>query len=71
MTVLRKPRLNNLQLGYQRNELVYEAVMTDLCLMGIIPKEVVEAFTGRQMSDSVKLPLAAQELETEQKKETA
>lgn len=70
MAVLRRPRLNNLQLGYQRNELVYEAVMTDLYLMGIIPKEVVETFTGRQISDSVKLPLAAQELEA-QKKETA
>jgi hypothetical protein len=63
MAALRKPRLNNLQLGYQRNELVYEAVITDLCLMGLIPKEVAEAFTGRQMSESLKMPAAAEALE--------
>jgi hypothetical protein len=60
---LKKPRLNNLQLAYQRNELTYEAVMTDLMLMGLIPKEVLEAFTGRQTADGLRLPGAAQELE--------
>jgi hypothetical protein len=63
MAVLKKARLNNLQLSYQRNDLVYEAVMTDLHLMGIIPKDVLEAFTGRQMSESVQVPDAAKELE--------
>jgi hypothetical protein len=61
--ILKKPRLNNLQLGYQRNELTYEAVMTDLYLMGIIPKDVCEAFTGREVSDSVQIPANAKELE--------
>jgi hypothetical protein len=63
MAVIKRERLNNLQLSYQRNELVYEAVMTDLYLMGVIPKDICEAFTGRKVSESVKLPPAAQELE--------
>jgi hypothetical protein len=56
MVGLRRPRLNNLQLSYSRNDLIYEAVMTDLCLMGAITKETCEAFTGREMSSSVKPP---------------
>jgi hypothetical protein len=60
---LKKPRLNNLQLTYQRNDLTYEAVMTDLMLMGVIPRNVLEAFTGRQISDGLKLPVLAEELE--------
>jgi hypothetical protein len=60
---LRRARLNNLTLSYQRNDLVYEAVMTDLHLMGIIPKEVLEAFTGRALGTNVQLPEAAKELE--------
>jgi hypothetical protein len=60
---LKKPRLNNLQLSYQRNDITYEAVMTDLHLMGIIPKDVLEAFTGRQLADTVRIPAAAEALE--------
>lgn len=60
---LKKPRLNNLQLSYQRNELTYEAVMTDLYLMGIIPKDVLQAFTGREVHDTITIPANAKELE--------
>jgi hypothetical protein len=63
--MLKKPRLNNLQLSYQRNDLTYEAIMTDLMLMGIVPKEVLEAFTGRQIADGLRLPAAAEELENQ------
>jgi hypothetical protein len=40
---------------------VYEAVMTDLALLGIIPKEVVEQLTSKQMSKALKLPSALEE----------
>jgi hypothetical protein len=64
---LKKPRLNNLQLSYHRNDPTYEAVLTDLYLMGLIPKNVCEAFTGREVSPTVVAPPAAQELEAAQK----
>jgi hypothetical protein len=64
MAVTKKARLNNTTLSYQRNELVYEAVMTDLYLMGVIPsKEILEAFTGRQFLPTIVPPPAAVELE--------
>jgi hypothetical protein len=65
MAVLRRARLNNLNLNYQRNDLVYEAVMTDLYLMGLISKEVLQAFTGRELGANIQLPEAAKELEKE------
>jgi hypothetical protein len=64
--VLRKPRLNNIQLNYQRNDLVYETVMIDLYLMGLISKDICQAFTGREVSDVVRLPTNALELEASQ-----
>ncbi len=57
---LRKPRMNNLQLGYQRNDLTYEAIMTDLVLMGIVDQDMAEAFMGRQISDGIKVPPGAE-----------
>jgi hypothetical protein len=61
---LKKPRLNNVQLNYQRNDLTYEAVMTDLYLMGIIPKDVLQAFTGREVLETITMPQAAKELDS-------
>jgi hypothetical protein len=62
--MIKKPRLNNIQLAYKRNDLIYEAVMTDLYLMGLIPKNVVEAFTGREVSEQIKMPAEATKLNT-------
>jgi hypothetical protein len=58
-----------MNLGYQRKELIYEAVMTDLALMGVIPKDVCVAFTGREFSPNLVLPAAAQELEDAQQEQ--
>jgi len=53
---LRKPRLNNMILANQRRDLTYEAIMTDLVLMGALDKEVVEKFTGVKFSELLKPP---------------
>jgi hypothetical protein len=37
--------------------------MTDLYLMGIIPKDVLQAFTGREVHDTITIPANAKELE--------
>jgi hypothetical protein len=48
---MRRSRLNNLKMGFHRRDLGYEAIMTDLVLMGVIPKETFESFTGIEMAD--------------------
>jgi hypothetical protein len=53
---MKEPRLNNMTLGFARRSIEYEAVMTDLVLMGAIPKEVCEAFTGIKFADYLKPP---------------
>ena len=53
---LRRPRLNNMTLGYRRRSIEYEAIMTDLVLMGAIPKDVCEKFTGTKFADTLKAP---------------
>jgi hypothetical protein len=53
---LKAPRLNNMTLGFARRTIEYEAVMTDMVLMGAIPKEVCEAFTGIKFADYLKPP---------------
>jgi hypothetical protein len=68
---LKQSRLNNLKLGYQRNDLTYEAVMIDLCLLGIIDKDICEAMTGRIFPENVRLPENALELEEERNAATA
>ena len=35
---LKKSRLNNLKMGFQRNSVEYEAIMLDLYLVGILSK---------------------------------
>lgn len=52
-------------LGFARRSLEYEAVLTDLVLMGAIPKEVCEAFTGIKFADYLKPPDAYSALEKE------
>ena len=56
MQQLKPSRLNNMRLSFQRRDLNYEAVMTDLYLMGALPKEIVEKFTGRAIPDHITLP---------------
>jgi hypothetical protein len=53
---MRKARLNNLSMSYQRREPVYEAVLTDLALMGIITREQCEALTGTKIGETTRLP---------------
>jgi hypothetical protein len=36
--------------------MIYEAVMTDLALMGAIPKNVCEALTGHVIPEGIELP---------------
>jgi hypothetical protein len=53
---LKKSRLNNKGLNFQRKDLMYEAIMTDLYLMGAIPKEIAEQYTGVKISDELRAP---------------
>jgi hypothetical protein len=57
---LKRPRLNNMNASFQRRDLLYETIMTDLYLLGLMPKEVVEGLTGHEVSEFVKLPDAVQ-----------
>lgn len=53
---LKKSRLNNLKMGFQRNSVEYEAIMLDLYLIGILSKEAFESLTGRECPSYVNLP---------------
>jgi hypothetical protein len=53
---MKQPRLNNMTLSFARRSIEYEAVMTDLVLMGAIPKDVCEQFTGVKFADYLKPP---------------
>lgn len=53
---LKKSRLNNLKMGFQRNSVEYEAIMLDLYLVGILSKEAFESLTGRECPSYVSLP---------------
>ena len=53
---LKKSRLNNLKMGFQRNSVEYEAIMLDLYIVGILSKEAFESLTGRECPSSVNLP---------------
>jgi hypothetical protein len=59
---MKDPRLNNMTLGYARRSIEYEAIMTDLALLGAITKETCEALTGIKFADYLELPEAAKEL---------
>lgn len=53
---LKKSRLNNLKMGFQRNSVEYEAIMLGLYLVGILSKEAFESLTGRECPSYVNLP---------------
>ena len=53
---LKKSRLNNLKMGFQRNSVEYEAIMLYLYLVGILSKEAFESLTGRECPSYVNLP---------------
>ena len=53
---LKKSRLNNLKMGFQRSSVEYEAIMLDLYLVGILSKEAFESLTGRECPSYVNLP---------------
>ena len=70
---LKKSRLNNLKMGFQRNSVEYEAIMLDLYLVGILSKEAFESLTGRECPSYVNLPNGMKPIycrpdETEEKK---
>jgi hypothetical protein len=51
-----------MNLEYQRDTLIYEAVMTDLALLGIISAEQCEALTDRKLGTNIKLPKGFEEV---------
>lgn len=62
---LKKSRLNNLKMGFQRNSVEYEAIMLDLYLIGILSKEAFESLTGRECPSYVNLPNGMKTIEEE------
>lgn len=53
----KKPsRFNNMKLGFQRREMLYEAIMIDLYLAGVLSKDKAEAFIGREISPILVAP---------------
>ena len=52
----RKNTLNNLQLGNARKAQVYQAVVTDLAIEGIIPLETAEGLLGYEIPDYLRSP---------------
>ena len=56
---MKATRLNNRKLAALRKDMVYEAVMTDLVLIGALDKEVVEQLIGRQIGEFLRDPTAA------------
>lgn len=64
---LQKSRLNNLKLGFHRRTVEYEAIFVDLYLAGVVPKEVVEAFTGRQVPDYLSAPKEVEQIKNKDK----
>lgn len=52
----RKNTLNNLILDNKRKDQVYQAVITDLALAGVIDMSVAEGLLGYKIPDYLKLP---------------
>lgn len=66
----RKSTLNNMSIqNYRRNPL-YQALVTDLCLEGIIPKETAEGILGYEIPSTMKSP-TGKTLEAQEKKPQA
>ena len=51
-------RLNNRKMRAIRKDVMYEAIMTDLYLIGAIDKSVAEDLVGHQISEYLVSPLA-------------
>lgn len=52
----RRNTLNNIILGNKRKDPVYQAVMTDLALAGVVDVKVAEALLGYRLPSYLKLP---------------
>lgn len=50
-------RLNNRKLRALRKDILYEAVMTDLYVIGALEKDVVEKLIGHEISEYITNPL--------------
>jgi hypothetical protein len=59
--MIKKSRLNNRRLRALRSDPIYEAVITDLYLIGAIDKQVAETLTGREIADHLTSPLVDDE----------
>lgn len=53
-----RSRLNNRKLRALRTEPVYEAVLTDLYLIGALDRAVVEKLIGHAVAEGLRDPLA-------------
>lgn len=65
-----KSRLNNRKLEFQRKELVYEAVMTDLVLMGALPRSLAEKFIGHEIPEYLTPPAGVEASEIDEEEDT-
>lgn len=52
-----RSRLNNRKLRALRTETIYEAIMTDLCLIGALDRDVTEKLIGHKLCAGLKNPL--------------
>jgi hypothetical protein len=51
------PRLNNTKIANYRREMLYEAVMSDLVLMGALTNEMVAPFLGHDVPSYLRAPV--------------
>ena len=58
--MIKKSSLNNRRLRSIRKSEVYEAVLTDLYLIGALQQDVVETLTGKKISSHLVNPLDGQ-----------
>ena len=54
-------RLNNRKMHALRKDVMYEAIMTDLYLIGALEKSVVEQLTGHPLSSALTSPLTGKQ----------
>lgn len=68
MTEKRKQvcRLNNRKMRALRRDLNYEVIMTDLYLIGAIPKEVAEKLIGREISPHLTSPIEESDIKDDE-----
>jgi hypothetical protein len=48
--------LNNREMAYYRREPVYEAILTDLVLIGALEKDIAEGLLGHDIAKNIALP---------------